>query len=53
MLSMPRPVLVTDQYTRSVTRDMCFLWDPYRGIIRGSRITEKEVQEAVKKIICV
>jgi hypothetical protein len=43
--SAPLPLLVTDQGTRSLTRDTCFLWRPCRRIIVSSRITEKTVQE--------
>jgi hypothetical protein len=46
MSSAPRPVIVGDQWTHSLTCDTCFLWGPCRRIIRGSRITEKEVQES-------
>jgi hypothetical protein len=29
-----------DQWTRTLTRDTCFLWAPWRRIIRCSRMTE-------------
>jgi hypothetical protein len=34
MSSAPSPELVTDQSTRSLTRDTCFLWGPCREDIR-------------------
>jgi hypothetical protein len=45
MSSTPHPVLETDQLTRSLPCDACFLWGPCRRIIGSSRITEKAVQE--------
>jgi hypothetical protein len=45
MYSAPRPLLVTDKWTRSLARGTCFLWGPCRRTIRGSRITEQAVQE--------
>jgi hypothetical protein len=36
---------MSDQSTRSLTRDPCFLWGPCRRIIRGSGTTENSLQE--------
>jgi hypothetical protein len=56
MSPAPRPLLVTDQWTRSLTRDTCFLWGPYRRLIADekNRLNQNpgelsSVQEAVKR----
>jgi hypothetical protein len=49
MLSAPRPVLLTDQSTRSLTRDMCILCGLRHAIIQGlcflSVVRAKKISE--------